>query len=576
MEYEVVIENAGGNYSAYVPDLPGCVATGKNEEEARKNIQEAIRFHIEGLSADGVPIPEPSATAQGEPPRVFVSYTHESPSHKEWVASLCHALRTKGGVDARLDQWHLHLGQDVLHFVESEIRTSKRVLLVCTPTYARKADEGQGGVGYEKMVVTGELAADIASDKFICVLCAGTPEDAIPSFAKSRLFIDFRNDEEFEEKFDELIRDIHDSPLSTAPPIGGGLLASPKSAAESLTYDALPPLDPKLEDNLQTLAETASSVVRAKDLAGWRQLVLRERKRNAVALAAWRDAASSISAADAEEWAAKVHEAVDAAAPFYILALTAAGSGLEEISRQSALLDDLLTPREWEYSGPARVVNAPQALAMVYHYLLGGQLMSQGRHADAIELLRTPIVDPRSTSTSELWKHHSIIGWTDSLDRNCDVAWSFLLDLYGEHRWLQGFFVDANDFIDSLRAYQFIASLLELSDYLHHKGDLSELVKSTLTSLDVPPMFLLPAPSQQNRANDFLTPFRIAIPHPGVISTVGAAYGIHADAIDSFWPDWFRILLRWHFSCGRRFLDLAFGAVPSLIHPGRSFDLRVR
>jgi predicted RNase H-like HicB family nuclease len=61
MRYAVVIENAGPNYSAYVPDLPGCVATGATREEVEREIREAIEFHIEGLREDGVPIPQPSS-----------------------------------------------------------------------------------------------------------------------------------------------------------------------------------------------------------------------------------------------------------------------------------------------------------------------------------------------------------------------------------------------------------------------------------------------------------------------------------------------------------------------------------
>mgnify|MGYP001397543587 CR=1 FL=1 len=61
MRYAVVIEKGKGNYSAYVPDLPGCVAVGDTVEEAEREIQEAIEFHIEGLRAEGLPVPEPSS-----------------------------------------------------------------------------------------------------------------------------------------------------------------------------------------------------------------------------------------------------------------------------------------------------------------------------------------------------------------------------------------------------------------------------------------------------------------------------------------------------------------------------------
>jgi predicted RNase H-like HicB family nuclease len=61
MRYAIVIENAGGNYSAYVPDLPGCIATGSTLPETEQAIREAIEFHLEGLRKDGSPIPPPSS-----------------------------------------------------------------------------------------------------------------------------------------------------------------------------------------------------------------------------------------------------------------------------------------------------------------------------------------------------------------------------------------------------------------------------------------------------------------------------------------------------------------------------------
>jgi predicted RNase H-like HicB family nuclease len=62
MRYAIVIEKAGENYSAYAPDLPGCVATGDTPLEAEGNMREAIRFHIDGLIEDGLPIPPAEST----------------------------------------------------------------------------------------------------------------------------------------------------------------------------------------------------------------------------------------------------------------------------------------------------------------------------------------------------------------------------------------------------------------------------------------------------------------------------------------------------------------------------------
>ena len=64
MKYTVVIEKAPNNYAAYVPDLPGCVATAATREELLEEIKDAIAFHLEGMREDGEPVPEPQATAE--------------------------------------------------------------------------------------------------------------------------------------------------------------------------------------------------------------------------------------------------------------------------------------------------------------------------------------------------------------------------------------------------------------------------------------------------------------------------------------------------------------------------------
>jgi len=64
MRYAIVIEKAQGNFSAYVPDLPGCVATGATIEEIELQIREAIEFHLEGMREDGTPIPSPASRVE--------------------------------------------------------------------------------------------------------------------------------------------------------------------------------------------------------------------------------------------------------------------------------------------------------------------------------------------------------------------------------------------------------------------------------------------------------------------------------------------------------------------------------
>jgi predicted RNase H-like HicB family nuclease len=64
MRFAIVIERARSNYSAYVPDLPGCVATGETEQEVEANIRQAIELHLEGMREDGLEIPEPASRVE--------------------------------------------------------------------------------------------------------------------------------------------------------------------------------------------------------------------------------------------------------------------------------------------------------------------------------------------------------------------------------------------------------------------------------------------------------------------------------------------------------------------------------
>src|SRR5712692_1160770 len=88
--------------------------------------------------------------------RCFLSYSWDSEEHRAWVRRLASDL-VENGVEVLLDQWDVAPGDDLTAYMESSIRESDCVLLICTPSFPRKANEGHGGVGYEKTIVTGEL-----------------------------------------------------------------------------------------------------------------------------------------------------------------------------------------------------------------------------------------------------------------------------------------------------------------------------------------------------------------------------------------------------------------------------------
>lgn len=152
------------------------------------------------------------------PPRVFISYSHDSAEHKKWILDFATTLRNRG-VDAVLDQWDLKPGDDLPHFMETQLSEAQFVIMVCTEPYVEKANKGQGGVGYEKMVMTSSLLSTIDSSKVIPIIRQkGT--DLRPTFLTSKLYINFSKDNELEYSLDDLLRVLLNSPLYEKPEIG--------------------------------------------------------------------------------------------------------------------------------------------------------------------------------------------------------------------------------------------------------------------------------------------------------------------------------------------------------------------
>ena len=155
-----------------------------------------------------------------EHPKVFISYSHDSAEHRRWVSELGAKLR-HNGVDAILDQWDLGPGDDVTQFMEHGIRDSDRVLVICTDQYVRKANAGEGGVGYERMIVTAQLVHDLGTDKFIPIIRQASRQEKTPTFLGTRVYADFRDENEFDAEYEKLLRELYDKPAVEKAPLGG-------------------------------------------------------------------------------------------------------------------------------------------------------------------------------------------------------------------------------------------------------------------------------------------------------------------------------------------------------------------
>jgi len=152
-------------------------------------------------------------------PVAFISYSWDSERHKQWVLALANRLQEQGGVKIILDRWHLIPGKDKNLFMEKSIADSDFVILICSRGYAGRADNRQGGVGYESTIITAQLAANIEQQKFIPVLREGDWKISLPIWIKSKVGVDLSGDPYSDEQYHNLLRALHSAPLQP-PPIG--------------------------------------------------------------------------------------------------------------------------------------------------------------------------------------------------------------------------------------------------------------------------------------------------------------------------------------------------------------------
>ena len=158
-------------------------------------------------------------------PKVFVSYSWDDEEHKRWVRELAARLRGDG-IETLLDHWHLVPGDQLPAFMESSVRESDFVLVICTPRYKDRSDARAGGVGYEGHIMTGEIYTSRNHRKFIPLLARSTWSRAAPSWLQGSFFLDFTRTPPDEGPYEDLLRTVLGKP-SAAPPLGMAAVLAP-------------------------------------------------------------------------------------------------------------------------------------------------------------------------------------------------------------------------------------------------------------------------------------------------------------------------------------------------------------
>jgi len=177
-------------------------------------------------------------------PKTFISYAWDGADHKGWVRELAVRLR-RDGIDAILDQWEAVPGDLLPKFMETQVRESDFVLILCTPKYKLKSETRSGGVGYEGDVMTSEVFTGVSRRKFIPVLCKGTWDESSPGWLAGAYYINLTGDPWAESAYSDLLSALHGQ-REQAPPIGPAPFARAKLPSEIPTDARAVAVDPQL------------------------------------------------------------------------------------------------------------------------------------------------------------------------------------------------------------------------------------------------------------------------------------------------------------------------------------------
>lgn len=473
-------------------------------------------------------------------PVAFISYSHDSSPHKQWVAEFASRLR-HNGVDVILDQWDLPPGGDAARFMEEGVSGASRVLVICTPEYVRKANEGTGGVGYEKLIITAELVQNLGSTKFIPIIRQGDGPGPTtkPKFLGTRIHIDQRDGSLVEEEFEKLLRELHQAPAVSKPPLGKNPFGVTPSGAEAAlgrdqTLVSLPVSIAEPGDVYRKAIELA----RHDDNLGWRILTKNIRRPAFEGLAAWSNAFLKTGVpAEKEKAEEALQEALRPLMPLIAQALAGVESGREALKNQKSILDEFFHPPGWPSTGPSTLVEFPRTLAYVYQALHGATCAYTGQLELAVALVEMKVHLRYEGKYTPLWRDHGLVGWPGTFGReSLFPAWAFLLSLPERFPWLLEIFEDSRQFRTALSAYYMALNVFELAWTIKNEP---AVLSSKSVRPDVPPMFFF---THQDLDGE---PLRLLARKPEEVRRLWLRMGVTDEQFRKAWPVWVEHMKGW-------------------------------
>lgn len=417
-------------------------------------------------------------------PRVFISYSHDSPAHKIWVLDLAGYLRTNG-IDVIIDAWDARLGKDLPKFMEDSVSSAHRVLMICTERYVVKADTAVGGVGYEKMIVTAALIKDLDTTRFVPVLRQTTQPRQLPRFMDGRLYIDLSEAADTLAARQRLLRELHDvppdrPPLGTSPfsplPAASAPGALPSSPGSSTPTAALDPV---------SIYERAITLARSDDMLGWRKLLHSAREGIAPGLAAWWDVYGN--ALPDDKLIEESMEGVVLFVPLIAASLGAVGSNAPRFKNQAAVLEEILHPPDWHHANYVARSELPCSAAFVYQALHGSMCLHVEDLATALRLACTRTQSAMVREEVPLYRRHDVVMWPQALGYDAIKSWQVISTLNTLWPWIGEIFGNLKGYQIALLAYYVSLNTLEFFERLAVGRYLPDDPATVRT--DIPPVF---------------------------------------------------------------------------------------
>lgn len=460
-------------------------------------------------------------------PLVFISYSHDSRDHKQWVLEFAQELRGKHRVEVILDQWDLEHGDDIARFMRESVDRCDRVLMICTETYVAKADAGKGGVGYEAMIVDGELIRDLGTKKFIPVIRQDGGEIRLPKSVGTRLGANLSEGANRNDEMQLLVERLHKLPPPSKPALGGGPVV-PVIAASPLAPSEYPTEPSQLYD-------AALNLARSGDLVSWRRLIGEKKSEISEPLNAWRtkweQQQDQIEAQRIEFNA----EGLKAYEPLFAVAMAGIESGFDRFNRQSALVHDLLEPRSWERSGLTAICDFPQTAAFAFQALVGIFAVHSEQPQLVFDLANQRIKRKYESGSRLLWDTSYIVGWPEPLGRNCSNAWQFIWSIAERMPWVAEKLGGEQRIRVCLCGHYFTLSWVEYLDKAQKKPDFFDAERLKLC---VPTLFVnLP---------ELSAGMRILLEDKKVFLRSAERASITGEQLKQTWPKWVEACRGWY------------------------------